>query len=337
MPAYKDKQRNTWYANFYYTDWTGKKVHKCKRGFKRQADAKAWEKEFLDQLSTNSDILFKDLVENYLKDMDNRLKQTTMGGKRNIIETKILPWFADFKLYEINALTVRKWQNEIISFRDPDGNPYAETYQKTINNQLSAIFNYAARNYGLTVNPCKAAGSIGESNADEMNIWTRDEFEHVISFEQKPYFKLAFKILFYTGIREGELLALTPADILPSKQLNIWKNFAVVNREWVVMEPKTKKSKRKLSIPEFLFTEIQDYISKLYEIQDTDRIFLFTKSALISEIKRIAKLANIEQIRVHDLRHSHAAMLIDMKEDIYEISRLLGHGSIKTTIDTYGH
>ena len=78
-------------------------------------------------------------------------------------------------------------------------------------------------------------------------------------------------------------------------------------------------------------------MSKLYGVQQNDRIFYFTKHALDKEIKRISEKAGLPKIRVHDLRHSHASMLIDMGFDILEISERLGHESVKTTLDTYSH
>lgn len=149
--------------------------------------------------------------------------------------------------------------------------------------------------------------------------------------------KLAFDVLFYTGMREGELLALTPADILPSKRIDINKNYARIKGEEVFMVPKTPKAKRSISIPDFLYNDIQAYISKLYGIEKGDRIFYFTKSALDKEIKRVAEKAGLPPIRVHDLRHSHASMLVEIGFSPLEIANRLGHESVKTTLDTYSH
>ena len=308
MPAYKhtlkDGKTTRWYANFCYTDWTGQKKHICKRGFKTKREAKEYEHSFLDQQSTSSDILFSSLVENYMENMEHRLKPTTIENKRNIITRKLLPYFSRLKICDIDTIKIRKWQNELIGFRDENGHPYSQTYLKTVNNQLSAILNYAVKHYGLSSNPCHAAGSIGRSRADDMKIWTRDEYERFASQIDKSSMRLAFDILFYTGIRSGELLALTPADILPDQRLSI---------------------------------DIVGYVSKLYGIEPGDRIFYFTKSALEKESKRTAPKAGLEPIRVHDLRHSHASLLIEMGFDILEISERLGHESAKTTLDTYSH
>lgn len=340
MPAYKytlKSGKTLWYANFYYTDWTGEKKHICKRGFKTQREAKEYEKTFMDQQSNTSDILFSSLVANYLEDMEHRLKPTTMENKRFIIEGKLIPYFGKQKICDIDTIKVRKWQNELISYRDENGKPFTQTYLKTVNNQLSTIMNYAVSHYNLPINPCKAAGSMGRSKANEMNIWTQTEYEKFSKAVSKSSMKLAFDILFYTGIRSGELLALTPADILPNKRIDINKNYAKIKGEELFLEPKTPKAKRCISIPDFLYNDIQEYISMLYGIENNDRIFYFQKTALEKEIKRISEKIGLKPIRVHDLRHSHASMLIELGFSPLEIADRLGHESVKTTLDTYSH
>ncbi len=340
MPAYKYTLKNgktMWYAAFNYTDWTGKYRHTCKRGFKTQREAKEYERSFMDQQRSSSDLLFSSLVENYLEDMQHRLKPTTMENKRNTIETKLLPYFSRLKVCDIDTIKIRKWQNELISFRDEKGKPYSQTYLKTINSQMSTIMNYAVAHYGLTSNPCRTAGSIGKSKADEMNIWTREQYELFASTIQKSALKLAFDVLFFTGMRSGELLALTPADILSSKRIDINKNYAKVKGEELFLIPKTSKARRCISIPDFLYDDIQKYIAKLYGINKEDRIFYFTKYALEKEIKAGANKAGLKIIRVHDLRHSHASMLIELNFSPLEIAERLGHESVKTTLDIYSH
>lgn len=144
-------------------------------------------------------------------------------------------------------------------------------------------------------------------------------------------------IFFSFYLTKAELLALTPADILPGKKININKNYAKVNGQELFLEPKTPKAKRCIAIPSFLYNNICGYISKLYGINDDDRIFYFTKSTLDKEIKKIAKKAGLPPIRVHDLRHSHASLLVEMGFSPLEIANRLGHESVKTTLDTYSH
>lgn len=331
MPAYKDEERGTWYASFYYTDWMGNRKLKKKRGFKTQREAKEFEREFLNKEERDCDITFEFLVEEYFKDLSTRLKKTTIAIKRDIFNTKILPYMKNLKISQITPTTVRLWQNEILK------GGYAPTYQKTIHNQLSAILNYAVKYYNMPNNPCRITGSIGKKNADSMKIWTLDDYRKFIALEKKPAAFVAFEILFWCGLREGELLALTPADITEDKKIHITKTFVRVDGEELVTPPKTPKSIRDVPISDFLYNEIQDYISKLYGIQPQDKLFYFTKGFIGKEIKRLHEKAGVERIRTHDLRHSHASLLIDMGYSIFLISERLGHENVETTMNTYGH
>jgi integrase len=331
VPTYKDSERGTWYASFYHTDWKGVKHKKKKRGFKTQREAKEYEREFLSVEQKSCDMLFSSLVEEYFADMKTRLRETTIQGKQNIFNTKITPFFGRLAVNQITAATVRKWQNEMLK------GDYAPTYVKSIHNQLSAIFNYAVRYYGLGVNPCRITGSIGKKDAESMLIWTVDEFKKFIACEDKAAANLAFEVLFWTGIRSGELLALTPKDILPTKEINIDKTFTRYKGADVVTEPKTPKSKRVVPIPDFLYEHIHAYLNLLHKPGDDERIFYFTRSLLSAEIRRCSKLAGVKQIRTHDLRHSHASFLIEKGYDIFLISERLGHEKVETTMNTYGH
>lgn len=340
MPVYKDKKRGTWYCQFYFQDWTGTTKQKRKRGFSTQREAKEWERSFMNTLQVNTDITFSALVENYMTDLATRLKPTTMETKRSLIETKLLPFFGKMKICDINELTVRRWQNELLDYRDEKGIPYSDTYLKTINNQISAIMNYATVFYKLPKNPCRAVGSIGKANASAMKIWTLDDFEQFIDYENKSAGHLAFNVLFWSGIREGELLALTRNDFFyngDEYRLNIDKNFEVVRGTQYILTPKTDASRRCITIPQFLYQEAVQYFDALYEPDPEGRLFYFTKSYLLSEIKRVAKLAGLEPIRVHDLRHSHASLLIELGFNILMVSQRLGHEKVETTWQTYAH
>lgn len=336
MPAYKDKKRGTWFASFHYVDYTGKRIHTYKRGFRTKAEAQKFERDFLGVLSRKADIPFRALVDAYYKDMSVRLKPTTLENKKFLIEGKIIPAFGERQVSSISVSDIRQWQNDLMSFTGPNGKPYSQTYLKTINNQLSAILNYAVKFYGLTQNPCALAGSIGRSSASGMKFYTKDQFEKFLSFEKKPAMHLALNTLFWTGMRAGELLALTMEDVHPDL-IDVNKNFAVVKGQQMILTPKTEKSRRKITIPDFLYAEFQKYTSALYGYKQDERIFYFTRSALEKEMERLSNLSNLPKIRVHDLRHSHVAMLVHLGVPITEISKRLGHESIKTTIDTYGH
>jgi integrase len=211
---------------------------------------------------------------------------------------------------------------------------------KTINNQLSAIFNYAVKYYDLAKNPCTAAGSMGKGKAEEMNYWTQEEFEDFLEFvKDKAQSRYAFQVLYWTGCRIGELLALTLGDFNPSeKTLNINKSYQRIKGKDVITEPKTAKSKRIITLPDFLVDELNEYVEKLYGMMPSDRLFMVTKSYLEHEIIRGCELSGVKKIRLHDLRHSHASLLISkLGAQPNLVAERLGHEKIQTTLSTYAH
>lgn len=172
-----------------------------------------------------------------------------------------------------------------------------------------------------------------------MEFWTLDEF---LSFSDtirdKPASYMCFEILYWTGIREGELLALTGEDMnLTDKSIRINKTYSRSKGKDVITTPKTKKSKRTIPIPDFLSQEIKDYMDRQYMLDPKSRLFPFTKSFLSHEMKRGCKTSGVKKIRIHDVRHSHASLLINEGYDALVIADRLGHEKVSTTLNTYSH
>ncbi len=341
MSVTKDGDTGKWMSQLRVTDWTGKVIHKKKRGFETKRESLEWEREFINQANGSLGMMFGDFIKLYFEDMEKRLKPSTIENKRWLINLKITPFFGRKSLNEIKPTDIRRWQNELRSYRDENGNPYSNTYLKTINNQLTAIFNYAVKFYGLRENPCHKAGTMGKKNADEMLFWTKAEFESFISsdyFKDKPSSHAIFMTLYYTGMREGEMLALTPADIdLDKKTISVTKSFQRLNGVDVVTSPKTAKSVRTVTIPEKLCSCLSEYMDKCYGLQDTDRLFPYTKHYLYHEMTKATKAAGVKKIRVHDIRHSHASLLIEMGFSPLLIAERLGHEKVQTTLEIYSH
>ena len=162
MPAYKNKDAGTWYVVTQYTDWTGERKQKCKRGFSTRREALEWEQKFQQQSAGDLDMNFEAFIEIYTADLKVRLKESTWQTKENIIKTKILPYFGKRKINEITTKDVISWQNELLAYRDEQHQPYSPSYLKTLHNQLSAIFNHAVRFYDLRSNPAAKAGNMGK-------------------------------------------------------------------------------------------------------------------------------------------------------------------------------
>ena len=230
------------------------------------------------------------------------------------------------------------WQNELLAYKGENGEVYSPTYLKTIHAQLSAIFNHAIRYYHLPSNPAQKAGSMGSEEHKEMLFWTKEEYlKFADVMMDKPLSYYAFEMLYWCGIRMGELLALTPKDFDFEKQtLTINKSYQRLNGRDVITTPKTKKSNRVIKMPRFLCEEMQEYIGMLYEVGENDRLFPITKHYLHHEMDRGAKLAGVKRIRIHDLRHSAIFLLIEMGFSALAIAERVGHESIDITY-RYAH
>jgi len=337
MSVHKDKN-GKWYSMVRYDDWQGQRKQKCKRGFSTKREAQDWERRFILQTNNDLDMLFKDFYKLYENDTKNRVKQNTWEHKNLVVKSKILPFFGEKSMKDIQARDILEWQNELLRFRNSKGQPYSETYLKNLHNMLSAIFNHAVRYYDLGSNPAAKAGSIGVKNAKEMNFWTKDEYlKFSEAMMDKPLSFYAFEMLYWCGIRLGELLALTVDDFdFKKKTVSISKSYQRLKGEDVITEPKTKKSNRTVKMPDFLCEEIQEYISMLYDQKPDDRLFPISKSYLHHEMDRGSKAAGVKRIRIHDLRHSHVSLLIELGFTAVAIADRVGHESIEITY-RYAH
>ena len=338
MAAFKGKKNGSWYVQFRYTDWRGERQQKLKRGFATKKEAQAWEREFLLQKQADINMSFESFVALYEKDVKPKLKLNTWLSKEHIIRTKILPYFKKRKLSEITDRDVIDWQNEIQQHTKSSGESYSPDYLKNVHTQLSCIFNHAIKYYGLQINPAAKAGNMGSEQPKEMLFWTKKEYlKFIDAMMDKPMLYYAFEILYWCGIREGELLALTPADFdFERGTVKISKTYQRLKGQDVITSPKTKKSNRTIQMPDFLCQEMQEFFKMQYGLKKKDRIFTVTKSYLHHEMDRGAKAAGVKRIRIHDLRHSHISLLIDMGFSAVAIADRVGHESIEITY-RYAH
>ena len=399
MAAYKDEERGTWYVSFYYEDWTGAKKRKVKRGFRTKKEALNFEAEYKRTAKADMDMTMGEFVEVYFRDKSQSLKDRSIKNKRDTMNAQLLPYFKDRPMNSITPAEIIQWQNTIIE------KGYSDDYLKTIQNQMTALFNHAKNIYNLADNPCDKVKRMGKTSKKKMKFWTIEEYRQFMTgIEPGSKYYVLFELLFWTGAREGEALSITPADIDFEKNLlHINKTYYRMHGEDVITSPKTEESNRTISIPEFLKKEIQDYISRLYELPederifpmvheavqhklkqvvqktgvtgmqdiitepktkqsfrtieipeflkeeikefvdghygmpDTERLFPVVQEAVQHKMKRQIELAGVKKIRVHDLRHSHVAYLIEKGVEPLLIRDRLGHKDIRITLNTYGH
>ena len=337
MPVYKDEARDEWFVQTAYHNSDGKRVRTTKRGFAMKREAQVWEADFLAQHEGSLDMTFARFYELYEKDCGPRLKLNTRLTKEALVKSKIMPFFGSMQMSQISPSDVIRWQNGLLAAGTDSGEPYSRCYLRTISNQLSAIFNHAVRFYGLRDNPMSAIHRMGQARGAEMKFWTKDEYlAFAEQIQDKPISFTAFEILYWTGIREGELLALTPADIdLSRHTLRVTKSYQRLQGKDVITSPKTPRSVRTIALPRFLCDEIAEFEDFTGTGPD-DRLFPTTKNFLYHEMQRGSEAAGVKRIRIHDLRHSHVSLLIEMGFSVLAIAERMGHESVDITY-RYAH
>lgn len=336
--AISKEPSGTYEMQAWYKDSLGKRHKKHKRGFKTKTEARKYEAEFLLKRDGSPKMTFGDFVDLYEADRKPQFKLNTWLTKRHMIDSKIIPYFGEKQLDSIEPIDILNWQNSLRKMVQPTtGKPYSGTYIRTINNQLSAILNHAVRYYGLRENPMSRVGKIGKSHPPEMQFWTKEEYLRFSdAVADKPMSFAAFEVLYWTGIREGELLALSPEDLdLDKNLLRISKSCQRLQGEDVITTPKTPKSNRTIATPAFLAEEVAEHI-ELHGVQPGERLFPVSKSYLANEMQRGSKLAGVKRIRIHNLRHSHVSLLIELGFSALAIADRMGHEAVGITY-RYAH
>ena len=333
MPVYRDEKLKTWYVKFRYRDWQGKGRYTTKRGFKTKRDALKYEYEFKATSTERIDLKLSRLVEIYLAEKALRVKISTYKKIESTLRNHFLPFVVNLKASELTTTIMKEWQNKLIQKK------YKYSTLAKIHNIVNSFINYVVKSYGLKENPLYKINdirSIKKREIRHINIWTYEEFEKFISIVKNPKYQICFKILFFGGLRVGELLALEKRDF------NFKENKIIINKNKIqatgeISTPKTPESEREVYMPVEIMKEIRQYLRGLKVIPSRSPIFSTNHSALWLSLKKCAAKAGLKQIRVHDLRHSHASHLIYLGVPITTISRRLGHKSPEITLNVYSH
>lgn len=332
MPAYQDKKTKTWYCRFYYGDPDGARCQKMKRGFKLKRDAEAWEREFLAAIKANHEALslnWPDFVDLYNKDTEGTIAKSTKQTRFYMNKNHIRHAFNQ-PIGEIKPSTIQAWTNELT-------NDYSLSHSKKIYKHMRAVFNHAARLYGLNPNPChRIRPPMKREVPQEMQFWTYEEFSKIIDNIEDIKAKTAIILLYWSGIRKGELLALQWSDINANK-LRINKSLQRIEGRSLVTPPKTPGSIREIILPSQAVDALEEWRGALWGVHDSDFIFYWEKCFIEDGIRQACRDSGVKRIRVHDLRHSHASYLISKGANIKLISKRLGHTKTSITLDTYSH
>lgn len=339
MPSYKDSQRGTWYCKFSYTDWTGTRKQKLKRGFQLKRDADAFEQDYIRKMSGSPDMTFAALADLYLEDVKINSKAITYKTRESRLRVWIRPYFDKMAVNEITPAQIRQWENMLKDATGSTGKPLSLDYMDNLVVQLSGVFQYAVRFHGLQSNPVRIAGNSVGKKTHSLNFWTKEQFDKFItSFSAEDPFHCLFDTLYYTGVRIGELQALTSADIdLDAGIMTVNKTYHMIQGKALVTPPKTTKANRTVTLPAFLCDEIRRYQGLIYGLRTSDRLFFQSSTNIEKVFKDHVRAAGLPRIRLHDIRHSHASLLIELGFSALLVSERLGHENVSTTLNIYAH
>lgn len=329
MPAYKDEKTGKWYCKFYYRDWNGQQKQKKKAGFALKREALQWEADFITNHAGTPDATLSAVCEKYLELKKATWKPLTYQSKESAIRTHIMPHLGNAPINEITPLMVSEWQRKEL---ETCSRGAVKLYKQI----LTAILNFAVNNYNLPSNPCSKAEKITVPRK-EMRFISVEEFKRLEAAADDLQFLTMLKVLFWSGIRWGELAALTAADVTP-EYISVNKTLIYIKREGhsVQQSTKSENSLRKVPIHDGLYNDVQAYINALYGLCDDMQIFTMGASKFRKELHKACSTAGIEPVRIHDLRHSHVALLIHLGLFPNAIAKRIGDIP-DTVINTYAH
>lgn len=281
---------------------------------------------------------FNEVYKNYINYVRNRHKKQGFYNIIHDFECRVLPYFKSYDIYEISKSDLIKWQDTILSFN------FTNSYNKRLYYVFNSFLDYCCNFYNLEKNLLREIGPFPKKIENKKSdYYTLREFEKFIKCVDNNIYKQFFNLMFFTGTRPGEAMALKFSD-LNGNYLNINKSIQRKGgRE--LDTPKNQFSIRKILITNTLKKELlklKDYYIKNYgDICYDYFIFGGIKPLSPTSIDRIKKSAsykaNLRCITQHQFRHSYATNLINNGISINTVSKLLGHSNIEVTARVYVH
>lgn len=328
MAAYFDEKKKTWYCKFSYKDWKGKTRFTSKTGFKLKKDALKYEIEYKEKNTAKPDMMLKSLADNFLADYKQDRRPSSYRIMEQNIRLHILPYLGEMPIDKITPIVIRNWQAEVNNLGKSPSTVHS------INATFKTLLNFAVKYYDLLKNPFTATGLQGYVEKRTIFLEKAD-WDNVDALIEDKFDKAVLNMLYCSGMRIGELMALTKDDIDFTKNtVSISKQFSVVT--YTITQPKTKTSIRKIVLPAYCMEYLKIYLDSL--ITPMEYPFqIMTERTVNRRLKKYCELAGVTQVTVHQLRHSHASYLIKQGNiPVNAIAQRLGH-SPAMTLQTYAH
>lgn len=287
----------------------------------------------------------KDLATEYLGSLQNQNKFSSIYDKHSVFNNHILPSLGDKKITDLDEPTLYKWQDELWSKPNPQREGfYSYSRLKHIRAVLSSFLNWVNDRYKYNnnlenVRIPKRRDS--EPKSLRGNFWTEEQFKQFISVVDDPLYYAFFSLLFYTGKRVGEALALSPKDI-QNGSLIINKSITsktTNGKPWQVTTTKADKAQL-LPLSPAAQTILNDYM--ITDNYDPDSDFLFGKTrplpfqSIRNKFKAYTKRANVPPITIHGLRHSFVSMIIHRGANFSVVADLI-NDNLEQVTKTYAH
>ena len=340
----KDGRR--WIFKVTYKTYEGKKKQYSSRKFHTKKEAEEAKMVFIlekKKWKGRKIMNVKELCDAFYSYQKNKVKNTTLYTY--VQRRKYFKLIEDIKLHELTVEDYKEWRNSI------DDSKLSTAYKNDILKFFKELLKYAERWYGYDFRDLyNKFDKFRDPNAiidESINYYTYDEFKKFISVENDLKYKVAFEILYFCGLRRGELLALTWKHIdFDTNELSVKQNLVENRLEggYLITSPKTRSSIR--TIP--LFSKFVEHLRELKELDSknpnfnndwfvvgNDRHLPITN--LVNRKNNNCKLAGLKQIRIHDFRHSCASLLISKNSNVAVVAKYLGHSKIEETLNTYTH
>ena len=328
MPAYKDSKTGKWFAKFQIETLDGKKRQHIKRGFAKKADALAYEHEKKAEKSHLPSITLQTLCVRFLDDYSINHRENSLRLIRANLTRHILPYLGEIKLNELSAIKIREWQKII------NKKPLAASTKNSINTTLKTLLKFAVKYYGFSHDILAGVSPLGRIETKK-KIITLDEWKRLDDVIEDKHYKALFNLLFWCGLRIGEVMALQLLDFdFIAGSIRIEKQY---NSDAKTTAPlKTVSSRRIVAIPPSVMEVVKEYLTAYYEVPEFP-FAIKTARGINWKLKYYCEKANIPVISAHALRHSHASLLINEKIPAPVISDRLGHSNTYTTLKIYAH